>query len=420
MQRNDSWLALGVLSVGAMAATPALGNEDQTLLAELYQQNVHVLQLEEGRFSGPGAAWLENAVAGTQFVALGERHNNRDIPAFTTALFRLLQSAQAYQYLATEQDWLMMERISRPPLRGNLEAIARQAELYPYGFTFISDQELQMLADIGALSAAAQQPIWGAEQAFGASHYLHALKELAPDDASRAHVARLLERAQVEERAPRRVRERHYMARVQDKRDALNQLVELYAARPGSEPAQMITALLRSDEIYGYYHRAEAGEVVGLWNNWVREDWMKQLFIAAYRQAEARDGSPPRVLLKYGGWHIQRGRAPGGVFSLGGFVHELAIYNGSQALSLQLVAFAEIDELAGWAPAAAWAGLLPRDSWAILDLRPYRPYLHAGKLRTELEDMAHREFRDLAFGFDAVVFFPGSGGATFELTGADF
>ena len=52
----------------------------------------------------------------------------------------------------TEQGPVMMELMSRAPVRGSEQSINELAQRYPTGVTFNSDEELKMLADIGRIS----------------------------------------------------------------------------------------------------------------------------------------------------------------------------------------------------------------------------------------------------------------------------
>jgi hypothetical protein len=366
-----------------IALTVFASSDTADPLPGLLAANSHSIRLETQQLTGPGAELLLDAAANAQFVALGEAHNNRDIPLLSQALFRQLNHRYGFNYLATEQDPLMMQRISSGPVRGDLSRVNALARQYPYGFTFVSDQELAMLAGILDLSSGRHDPVWGAEQAFGATHYLEELIELAPTEAA-GELVRALHAEASEDEADRDVSNRHYMSRTDAKRPRFLALREAFAPRPGSRAEFLIEALIKSDEIYGYYHRAVAGEVVGLYNNSVREDYMKRRFMTEYRRAEAADGKQPRVLLKYGSWHLFHGRGPGNVYTIGNFVQEFSIANGMETIGVMLLT----SEKAGFDPQApAWLGpLLPEQlsEWTLVDLRPLRPYAHARKIGTSL------------------------------------
>ena len=88
------------LLLGSTSIVPA---EQAAIEVEsLLQQYSHPIAIEDGALRGPGAAFLASAAAGTQFVALGEAHNNREIPQFATALFRLLHEREGFEFLILE------------------------------------------------------------------------------------------------------------------------------------------------------------------------------------------------------------------------------------------------------------------------------------------------------------------------------
>lgn len=272
------------------AALPAQADE----FARLYHEQARPIRLENGALDGPGAEFLRTATRDAQFVALGEDHDLHDIPPLTTALFRMLQAEHGFEYFATEQDPLSMEWISIEPQRGRTQAPVDWASRYPHGYSFVSDQELAMLGEIAARSRGNHHPIWGAEQAMGVSHYLDELLTLVEDPAVLTAIKALRDRAWVHEAGRKPVDGRRFIVTDRAKRAELLAIRQALSPREGSRVAFLLDAVLLSDEIYGYYVRAEEGEVVGLWNNWVREDWMKQRFSHHYRLAEAVDQSPPK------------------------------------------------------------------------------------------------------------------------------
>src|SRR5512132_2175630 len=97
----------------------------------------HALELKEGRLSGEGFDFLMKELEPTQFVVLGEEHNTAEIPPFTAALFSALHDRLGYQYVALEQDPLMMERASTKPARGDRGVLERIAREHPYAYTFV-------------------------------------------------------------------------------------------------------------------------------------------------------------------------------------------------------------------------------------------------------------------------------------------
>lgn len=373
----------------------------------------------DGRLVGAGAQVLLDDAADAQFVLLAEAHNNRDIPPLTTALFRALHEAHGYDYFATEQDPLMMQWVSQAPVRGDTTRVHALAKQYPKGFTFISDEELAMLAQIGAISTARSHPVWGAEQAFGVTHYLDELAPLAPDEKAQS-LLETLRRDSAAAEATRDLGNSHYISDAESLGERLADLHEAYAPRPGSRPAFLIDALRRSNEIYGYYHRA-GDEVVGLFNNTVREAYMKERFLDEYRRAEAVESRIPKVLFKHGAWHLFHGRGPGNAYTLGNFAHEFALAQRMHAIGIFTMPYADRDELSQW---PGWIEPLvrnaPEKGWDLVALAPLRASTHARRfdatVPAEHRDMFHR----VVFGFDYLLRMPGSGPASYGVTGWEY
>lgn len=386
-------------------------------LARLVREHSHALHLSDaGELDGPGALFLREVSARAQFVALGEDHNIREVPLVTTALFRLLNTQHGFEYFATEQDPLMLEWLSADAARGGRDSVRALGRRYPHGFTFATDQELTMLADIAAQSRAGHRPLWGAEQAPGATHYLDALRPYATTPEAARLLVSLRASARASEGGDGAPGDGYFMQRDRGKRSDLERLRTAVAPRPGSRAEFLLATLLMSDSIYALYARAVDGEPTGLASNWTREDYMKRRFLAEYRLAEAVDRREPKVLLKYGGWHIRRGRGPGGVFTLGTLMHELAIANGHEALTVSLVAYPERALLEKSLFGMPWAPLVPDSGWMVVDLRPLRAYAHAGRLRDEIPEQARQQFYDTVFGYDLMIFVAGATDGTYEIT----
>jgi hypothetical protein len=359
-----------------------------------------------GQLSGPGAAFLETALKGSQFVLFGEDHYLKETPQFAAALYQRLHEAHGYTMLVVEQDHLAVADVLAPGIRGNAAAIGRQVGRYPQSFEFGSDQDIELLALAGRLEAG-PQAICGAEQALGPVRYFDELLPLAPNAAMKAQVTKL--RAEAVKADPDPKYSVNWLI-APGTPAALAALRKAWQPTPGSRPDELILGLERSAEIFGYYRRAEAGEPVGLYNNTVREAWMKRQFLACYRAA----GGTPKVMFKYGSNHMGHGRNPTQAFPIGNLAHELAIVNGSSGYGLFVVPLRDgYKELP-----AMLAPLLPKvppGEPVIVDLVALRPYQRV--LRTLLPPSEVEDFRYLINGFEALVLLPGEAPATMTLSG---
>jgi hypothetical protein len=143
---------------------------------------------------------------------------------------------------------------------------------------------------------------------------------------------------------------------------------------------------------------------------------MKETFLNNYRRAQRLDRRVPRVIVKAGANHIVRGRNFTNVHTLGNMLHEFALTNGMQALTIVMLPVRP-----EWPNFEAMPGevqtLLPSrrlDATTLVDLRPLRAHLHAGET-FGLEGAALRDLRFLAFGMDFALFLPSRNGS-FSLT----
>jgi hypothetical protein len=373
--------------------------DPRRLLDSLVSASSRTFTLASGTLQGPGAEFLVAEGARAQFVALGEQHNAAEIPELTAALLRALQERAGYHYLADEQDPLAGRLVSRPPIRGNLDSIAALARKYQHAFTFMSDQELAMLADVGARSAGRGNPVWGCDQAFGVTHVLDRLLPLVSSAPARLAITQLRDTAAARERT-RDLAKFHYMA-VAPKSEELARLRDLVRPASGSEADFLLQSLIVSDRVYRNYREAHYYE-----NGYEREEYMKSRFMDEYRRAEAADHAPPKAILKFGHWHVFRGLGPSNLQTLGNFVSEFARANGSGSFH---VAFFPYGDPGGYGDPAGWSDQTPamlartasRDQWTVVDLRPLRSYY--GMLTSDMSAEQKDLFRRWIYGFDAAL-----------------
>ena len=62
---------------------------------ELVARNSYVFSYDRSSLSGPGAKFLREQTADSQFVLLGEDHMDHEIPIFAGALFHMLHDRRA-------------------------------------------------------------------------------------------------------------------------------------------------------------------------------------------------------------------------------------------------------------------------------------------------------------------------------------
>jgi hypothetical protein len=149
-----------------------------------------------------------------------------------------------------------------------------------------------------------------------------------------------------------------------------------------------------------------------------RERLMKMLFAANYARAARTAAAPPKVLLKFGAYHVYRGLNPVHGSGIGNYVAEFAEAQGAQSLHIYLMAvkgsqpiyprqgqpaqlrpFNYADQPGSRYLQPIFSNLLPSD-WTMFDLRPLRQDLNAPGGATS-PDLA-----TLVFGYDILVMIP--------------
>jgi hypothetical protein len=365
-------------------------------------RNSYVFAYDHATLSGDGARFLREQTRDCQFVLLGEDHMDHATPIFAGGLFRLLHDTHGFRHLVVEQDPVAIEATLAETARGDADSIAALAWRWPSLFEFDTDEDLSLLAAVGDLIPG-QDAIWGVEQATGAVRYLEELVALAPDAAAAKRVRALLDAARDADPGPR------YSVNwliAPTTAAELADLAAVYRAPVGSRAALLLGRLEKSAEIFGYYRRAEAGEFVGLYNNTVREEVLKDNFLARYRPVAAQ-GPLPREMFKFGANHLYHGKNPTQAFPIGNLAHEVAIAQGSRAYGVFVIALG--DDYRTYEDYPAWMRpLLPAVEPRVptlVDLRALRPYQRLFKT-TAPEELW--QLRALLHGYDALVLLPGS------------
>ncbi len=394
-------LSLGLTAAHAAAPGPA---------GQLVARNAYPFTLTDtNRLAGPGADFLRRATAGAEFVLAGEAHHDHFTPLFDLGLLDLVHGAHGVDHVVVEQDPLGIEAILQPKVRGNAAAMGKLLRDSPMLLGFASDEDLAFLAG-AARMIAGPAPLWGIEQAQAPAAYLQELVPLAPDDKARRLDEGLLAKALTQ---AKRADFGKFMALDPATLGQLQALAAAYHAAAGSRADFLLTGLVKSAEIYSYYRRATQGEPVGLYNNTVREAWLKAGFTAHYRQALA-EGAPPKAFFKFGANHMIRGLNFTGAFSLSTYLHELAIYNAAQAYGVEIVAlgsYATADDISWMRNIRA---ALPAGP-VVIDMQGLRPQWKQLADGLSADDKAM--LRTEVFGFEAIAFFPDSRKASWALTG---
>lgn len=397
--------AFALASASAPLAQPAGPSEimraeaDRNRLDEALGRAVRPLSLRDGQIGGEGGAWLHARLQRADIVMIGESHGTGSVAEAAGLIVDALPTDRPLAY-ALEMG-AAGAAIQEPLLRGPVErheaymADPRRA----IGFAFLNLREEAALARrILARSGKPGAALWGLDQEFATSAplLLDRLEGLARTTTQRRAIAQARER----------VKSLMALSTLPD--SFYEPLDRAFAAGP--QAARDLLADMRlSSRIYRDQNDAPS------LSNRTREDHMKRRFLAYWRAA-GRD--KPRVVMKFGGYHLTAGLSPTATPALGGFVHALALIESKTTLSLLMVCGPDgqqIDFRGAVQPCTgdfeATAGLfrrrlLPEDA-TLIDTAPLR--LIPGTLRRLV---VPEDIRNYIQSYDAIIVLRGARAAT--------
>jgi len=307
------WIAALAFAV----STAGIAQTAPSTLAERTNANRYTLAFNDGQLSGPGAELLAREIADTQLFMVGEQHATATIAEIETALHRTAVEA-GYGYAALEigpVTAIEVERLSREG-PGRLGAWLREPG-HDFAVAFLFwEEELALVEQAVSASPARANAIWGLDQEFVGSLplLLPRLDALARTPAQRDALAQL----RVRSAADPMLLGSMPVADLEPLRIA-------FPETDNSEAAALIENLVLSNRIYAPF-TGRGGS--GYDGNLARETYMKRNFLRAFAAAEAADGRPPRVFLKFGANHMMRGFSTTDVPALGNFVAEWSLVRG--------------------------------------------------------------------------------------------
>jgi hypothetical protein len=320
-----------ILCCALLGLTPALAQENK--FTDRLLQNRYELNFQEGRLSGTGLPVLQNALAGAQFVLIGEDHGISQIPQFAGAVCDLI-GPQGFHTLAIETGPLaaaeLQQWITHDSGRAKLVDFEKN---FPETIAFYNFQEEYHLLSQCARSAQGRNfQLWGLDQELmGASGFiLTRILETHPGQQAADEAKRLLQKndeahaAAVKSGSPGDI----FMMTASDA--DLNHLRDLLRTEGNPTSQALIDALIKSRNIYQKNMNGS-----GYDSNRERALLMKANFANDYKQATQAEGAAPKVLFKFGAWHMYKGMNPLRNNDMGNFVTELA--DGQGATSLHIV-----------------------------------------------------------------------------------
>ena len=326
-------LTSSILCAAALTLTPALAQENK--FAERLLQNRYQIELQEGRLAGTGLPVLQKALAGAQFVLIGEDHGIAQIPQFAGAVCDLIGS-QGFRTMAVETGPLAANELQHWIAADSGRASLIDFETkFPETIAFYNFQEeYDLLTHCARDAQGGNFRLWGLDQELmGASGLiLTRILETHPGQQAADEAQRLLQKnndahaAAVKSGSPGDI----FMMTTSD--DELNNLKDLLHKEGNPASQALIEALIKSRDIYQKNMNGSGYE-----SNRERALLMKSNFVTDYKQAVQADGAPPKVLLKFGAWHMYKGINPLRNNDMGNFVTELADGQGATSLHIAIL-----------------------------------------------------------------------------------
>lgn len=404
-------VVLGFLLTGATPA-PDAGSAATSFDAAIAQQR-YALTFENGAFAGTGAAIIAKAVAGAQYVMIGEDHGIAEIPAFSTALCNEV-APDGFSALAVEIGPSTATELSEMLQSTDpVSAVATYDAAHPFSIAFYDfAEEYAFLRACRQAMGPSRFALWGIDQELmGSSGALLAAAAASATTAQeRAWLQQLITEDNTDFAKAMKSGDPGDMAMVKFDESALASLASALSAGGGNAAA--IDELLQSERIY---REDMAGEQQ---SNLDRTQLHRKHFIAYDQAAFAKTGAHPKVLVKMGAYHLFEGTSMLRDRELGNFLSEYAALQGGKAVNLlvlsprgQQLAFAGMGhpyapvpldllhdprgDFAFMAPFFAGLGTTP----ALYDLRALRGALaHARLANVDLERVVD--------GYDLLVVIP--------------
>jgi len=310
------------------SAPPSQKTSGSSSFAQAVARDRVELTFDGGRFAGPGAAVIQNAVASAQYVMIGEDHGIAEIPAFSTALCRAI-APQGFDTLAVEIGPSTAAVLSEALDSSDpLSAVAVYDSEHPFSIAFYDfSEEFAFLRACRDAMGPQRFALWGLDQELmGSSAALLAAISAAAPPQDRAKVQRLEAEDAADFAKAMKSGDPGDMSMVNFD---VNELESLRANLAGQGAgATALNELIASERIY-------REDMSGLrQSNLDRSALQRAHFIAEEQAAFAASGVHPKVLLKMGAYHLFEGTSMLGDRELGNFLAEYAALQGKQAVNI--------------------------------------------------------------------------------------
>lgn len=316
-----------------LAAIPAAAQN--TAFGDTVRKNRAAISVHEGKLAGPGADVLRAALADTQFVLLGEDHGIQQIPQFAAGLCAEL-GPHGFHTMALETGPIVTPEIERMARDANGEKEMTEFDKrYPESVAFYNwREEFEMLQQCEKSAGPEGMQLWGMDQELMGAPVFVLEKILAtkPGPEAQAAVAGLLKENNEDRAAAAKDGNPTGLFLLKAKQEDLDRTRNLLKKQGSAEAQDEFRALLVSREIY---ENNISGNTYN--SNRQRALLMKTNFVNQLTAAFQKEGSPRKVMFKFGAWHMYRGINPLHSSELGNLVGEAAEGHGEKAIHILIL-----------------------------------------------------------------------------------
>jgi len=408
------------LSIGALTLAfglAAAAQQPPPTFIDHLNKNRYDLKLQDGRLSGTGAPVLETAIKDAQFVMVGEDHGIAEIPAIYSGLCNIA-GPLGFHTMAIETGPLVAAKLqqwaSQPNGQSDLSAFKKA---YPASIAFYDwSEEFDLLAHCASKATGGRFRLWGLDQELmGSSGYiLTKILDQHPGPTATQAIKQLMQKNQEAQATAMQSGNPGELFMLKASDEDLSRVSSLLKKEGNSTAQALFAGLIESREIY---QKNMSGNYAD--SNRQRALLMKHNFLAAYDQAAKSDARAPKILFKFGGFHMFKGFNLLHNNDMGNFVMEMADGAGTKSLHILIIGvkgsqlhFAGVGKPAQASPLnlaedkdSDFVFLKPMfenmaaDGYTLFDLRGMRKeFKSLGPISTDMERMI--------YGYDLLVLVP--------------
>lgn len=378
-----------------------------TLTAASLRHHAHSFVIENNEIKGSALSVWQELIQQSHFLLLGEKHQSSQLGYLTAALLPDLAKA-GYGHFALEVGPNAAERLEdlATPPANTFQQMQDFTNQYANKLFFkMPIYFFHGYEDALFLQKAMEHGfnLWGLDQElyFSVEFLLDDLLELAKNKPQAKQISKL------HQQAVKRYKWFNFKDDIGKKfqrncslltDEKINAYFEVFT-QEDEQAQKIITALRRSWQIYCHYEEGQYDK-----NNQSRAVYMKENFDRAYETAK-QSQAQPKFFAKMGDMHLTSGTTRLGVKDIGNHIFNVAKKEDLQAINIRhLRRFyktkkkvidyetSQIEWVKYWRP---YISLGKKEEWILIDLRPFREALKAGRLKTSkwvADDILHYDF----------------------------